>query len=86
MDNELVKLRKEIEEIDNKIFEFITKRMDVSKRIGKFKKKSGEVIEDKGRERILVDRILGEYDLPIELVEEIYAVFFKHSKIAQKKG
>ena len=51
MVKELVKLRGEINKLDNKLINLLKKRFEISKKVGKYKLKKGLAVEDKKREK-----------------------------------
>ena len=57
MNNELLKLRKQIDTIDDDILEVLKKRFDVVREISEIKKKSGLHIEDSIRQTEIIDRL-----------------------------
>lgn len=84
--NELEKLRKEIDEIDEKIAILFNERMKIVQKIKDYKKENNLPIQDKNREESLIKQNLAyinkEYqDLYIKLEQE----FFKLSKDFQAK-
>jgi len=79
------KLRKQIDEIDQKIIKLLAKRMDVVKKIGQFKKEAGISVKDKNREQELkneLKRIAGK-DLSPDFVDRLYDVIFKECRKVQ---
>lgn len=54
---ELEALRAEIDEIDGEIISLIQQRMDVSAKIGAYKRKTGMAVLDSGREAAKLERI-----------------------------
>lgn len=54
--NELELLRKQIDEIDNKLCELFENRMEVAKKIGEFKRKHNLNVLDASREEIVLEK------------------------------
>jgi len=82
----LEELRKEIESIDDQMRDLFLKRMDVSKRIGQYKKEHGLPILDLKREEELIKRNtmkLNEKSL-IHAYEQFLKHLMKLSKDIQK--
>lgn len=82
----LEELRKEIESIDDQMRDLFLKRMDVSKRIGQYKKEHGLPILDLKREAELIKRNtmkLNEKSL-IHAYEQFLIHLMKLSKDIQK--
>ena len=57
MDKRIQKLREQIDEIDEEIIQFLKKRMGISKEVGKLKDELHIPIEDKKREKEIIDRL-----------------------------
>ena len=55
--NDIHDLRKDIDIIDEKIFDLLVKRFSISDRIGKLKLLKRVDIDDPGREKKIIDRI-----------------------------
>jgi chorismate mutase len=84
---ELERLRKKVNEIDDKIISLLGKRQSIVKLIGKIKKNSGVKILSAARERQILKRILlnGEKKkVDLELIDRIYRVIFKNSRKVQR--
>ncbi|MFH0875261.1 MAG: chorismate mutase [archaeon] len=85
---ELDKLRKKIDETDNKIIELVAKRMKTVKIIGEFKKKGNIGIVDSKRQSVVFEnrkkkaKALG---LNVAAIEKIFKILVKESVILQKK-
>ncbi len=85
--NELEKLRKVIDDIDKRIIALLRKRIAASKKIGKEKKSLDMKIEDKKREKIVIEKIKKEAKksgLNEETAENIYKLILKDSKEKQR--
>lgn len=79
------KLRQNIDNIDDKIMELLIQRLAIVKDIGKLKKTKNIPIEDKSREKIIIDNIEERYLLEPhrEFLKSIYNSIFKESKNIQ---
>ena len=80
-------LRKEIDACDNEIIAALKKRMEVSSRIGKFKKENNLPIYNKEREQILLENLknMSNEFLSKEAITNIYKEILKASKDLQNK-
>ena len=71
----LGKLRNQIDKIDDKIIFLLEKRLQIAKKIKKYKKK----IIDTNREKEILSKIHSKY------IKDIYKSIFKNSKKFQKE-
>lgn len=79
---EIVKLRNQINEVDEKILDLIVERTNLAKKIGVLKKQNGIEIVDKEREEeILTDLInkANEKGLDPEIVKKVWKIFIQVS-------
>jgi len=83
VDEELGEWRKEIDVLDNQIFELIEERFEVAKKIGLHKKKKGLEIMDKQREEEILKKKSEESDLDAGFVRELLELIMKESKRLQ---
>jgi len=86
--NELLSLRAEINKIDKKILELIKRRIEISKKIGKIKKKLNLPIYDPVREREIYNKICdyaNKNGLNSIIVKDIFSKILELSKIEQEK-
>ena len=67
-------LRQAIDEIDEKILDFINQRLSLAKQIGDFKKQGGIQITDCERERKIMNRLLEKNNGPMG-AEELKNIF-----------
>ena len=82
---ELNELREKIDGVDEKICALLKERFDLVKEVGETKKKLGVNVENKDREKEVVEAVRNR--LPNELkdyAEEIYRVIIKTSKDFQR--
>jgi len=79
--SQIDRLRKELDEIDEKLFELFQKRMDLIDRIAEIKKTAQLKITDESRERFIIDRALSMSDK--EYAEDI--ILFMNSLIQISK-
>lgn len=86
MDKRILNLRKEIDEIDEKIITLLKSRTDLSKKVGKLKVTLNIPVEDKGRENEIIQRLgeLANGHLKEEQLIRIFMAVFKSSKQVQK--
>lgn len=62
---DIVELRQAIDEIDEKILDFINQRFSLAKQIGNFKKQGGIQIIDSEREKEIISRLLEKNNGPM---------------------
>ncbi len=75
---QIIKLRKEIDKIDHKIMNLVKKRLAISRKIIKEKKKSGIKACDRKRENEVINNVLRKAKLKNRLIRNIYsAIFFE---------
>ncbi|MBU2609312.1 MAG: chorismate mutase, partial [Chloroflexi bacterium] len=68
-------LRKKIDETDAQIVRLIAERLRIAEDVGKNKREHGNQIEDKGRERVVLDNVKAlarKENISSEDVEDIY--------------
>ena len=86
MDKRILQLRKEIDNLDEEIIRLLKKRMRVSKEVGKLKEILDIPVEDKMREKEIIDR-LNTYagkNLSEEQLIRIFTAVFRSSKQVQE--
>jgi chorismate mutase len=87
VEDEITSLRKRIDAIDEQIMILLSKRINISKEIGKTKKRLHKPILDTNREKIIYNRI-EEYTKELSISPEdcmnIYKEIIKMCKNAQK--
>jgi monofunctional chorismate mutase len=91
MDKELLKLRKQIDNIDDKIFLLLKKRQEIVKKVGKYKKKKGMPIVSPRREKEIIAKRIKNSGLNSEFIVKFYKLIFNNSysvekNICQKKS
>ena len=86
MDKRILQLRKEIDNLDEEIIRLLKKRMRISKEVGKLKEILDIPVEDKMREKEIIDR-LNTYagkSLSEEQLIRIFTAVFRSSKQVQE--
>tara|TARA_Y100000590_G_scaffold31288_1_gene34627 strand:- start:11455 stop:11715 length:261 start_codon:yes stop_codon:yes gene_type:complete len=86
MDKRILQLRKEIDNLDEEIIRLLKKRMHISKEVGKLKEILDIPVEDKMREKEIIDR-LNTYagkNLSEEQLIRIFTAVFRSSKQVQE--
>ena len=88
MSENLSNLRKEINEIDEELIKIIKKRMDVSVKIGKFKKENNIEVLNTNREKEVIANIMNFNDkinanLEEEFIKELWILLMNYSKKIQ---
>ena len=82
---ELDALRREIDSVDAELIALFTKRMDISEKIGAYKKENGLPVYDEKREQEKLDSVcaLSRDDMKIytrELFEKLFALSRDHQE------
>lgn len=74
-------LRKELDEIDNELIEVFKKRMDITKKIGRYKRVRDVPVRDRGRENEIIKRLEDQVEEEYKFaVEPLYEKIFQLSK------
>lgn len=81
----LQKLRKDIDNIDDKIVALIKKRMSIAKKVGEYKKKNNLPVYSKNREDEILSKLKSKSKQDYLLFEQIYKKIFSHSRKLQRK-
>ena len=86
MDKRIKKLRERIDEIDEEIIQLLKKRMGISNEVGKLKEELHIPVEDKKREKEIIDRLTKKAgkNLSEEQLIRIFTSVFKSSKQVQE--
>jgi len=80
---ELAEWRKEIDEVNSGIMDFLARRTEVVKKIGEYKKENNLPITDSKREEIVFEKIgklAEEKGLDKEFVKELFEKIIKQAK------
>ena len=84
----LEKSRTEIDETDTKIVELLAKRLEICKKLGKYKKKNNVPIQNKEREKqIIKDRAKKLKELGFDdekFVQDLFELIMKKAREVQK--
>jgi len=86
MDRELETLRNQIDEIDTKLLELLSQRLEVSSEIGRHKKKIGAPVFDAEREKELIKYLQkngSKQGLDVEMIEQLWEKILLYSKKQQ---
>ena len=84
--NKINELRNKIDEYDDKILTLVTKRLEISDKIGSIKKKSNLEILDKNRENEIINRLAKKFKmLKKEHIKSIFNQIFNVSRLIQKE-
>ena len=89
MSNKLEDWRKQIDSIDEKILNLLAKRMDISSKIGKFKKEKKVSLLDKKRLEEMVESNIKKgkkLGLSKEFIKNLLHLIHKYSLEIQEKG
>ncbi len=76
MNNEIKKLRQELDSLDDQIAELVSKRIKVGKKIVKLKQEAGLSKDDPNREREIIGRITAGKSEISELLQSLYGRIF----------
>jgi monofunctional chorismate mutase len=87
MQNNLPKLRKQIDRLDDQIVLLLNRRMKLAESVGALKANNGHKVYDRAREQELLSRLCESLDGPLADRElcEIYKKILKVSREHQKK-
>lgn len=80
MDENIIKLRKKIDEADKKLVLLLQERFELVRQIVDKKKENGIEMEDLGREKEILEKLRQDASLDSEFIEEIYKTIFKYGK------
>ena len=85
MDRRILELRQKIDKLDEDIIQLLKRRMGISKEVGKLKEELDIPVEDKEREKEIIDRLTQHAgrNLSEEQLIRIFTAVFKSSKQAQ---
>jgi chorismate mutase/prephenate dehydratase len=80
------RLRRAIDEIDQKIMELINQRLSLAKQIGGFKKQGGIQITDSTREKEIMNRLLRKNNGPVSDsgLRNIFSVIIAEGRNVQR--
>ena len=86
MENELERLRREIDELDGQIMEALSRRMDISEKIGEYKRRCALPVFVPEREKLILEKasaLAGEKKA--ENIMELYRLIMEQSRRCQEK-
>ena len=85
MDKRILKLRQEIDKLDEDIIQLLKERMQISKEVGRLKEELKLPVEDKTREQEIIDRLIQQTgkNLSEEQLMRIFTAVFTSSKQVQ---
>ena len=86
MDKRILELRQQIDQLDEEMIQLLTKRMGISKEVGKLKEELQIPVEDRGREEEIIHRLTQQAgrNLSEEQLIRIFTAVFKSSKQVQR--
>jgi monofunctional chorismate mutase len=86
MDKRILELRQLIDKLDEEIIQLLKKRMNVSKEVGRLKEELHIPVEDKIREKEIIERLTRQagQNLSEEQLIRIFTAVFKSSKQLQR--
>jgi chorismate mutase len=84
---DILSWREEIDEIDVQIAKLLSKRFELSRKIGEYKLSYGLPIEDVEREKAVERNYFkNSENVPREFLEEFLKLLFRYSKKVQKRN
>lgn len=86
MTTEIEALREEINNLDQELLEILEERFALCDEIGEIKREEGLKIEDKSREKDIIQSKLVSTSLSKEFVKNIFALILAESKQIQEKN
>ncbi len=78
------KLRYRIDSIDKKLIKLLEKRFELSKKVGKYKKENKMKVQDKEREKEILDSRLKMTKMNDKFVKGVFELIMKESRRLQK--
>lgn len=81
-------IRKKIDALDDRLLNILASRLQLVQKIGRTKKKRGELIENKSREEFILNLMKSKavkLQLSTKFVEDIYKLILKESKKIQNQ-
>ena len=76
MDDKIVKLRKELDALDDKIAGLVAERVEIGRKIVKLKRESGLATDDFNRENEILKRLSTISPADSKLLEDLYKRIF----------
>jgi monofunctional chorismate mutase len=89
MKNKLIEYRKEIDRVDKSILDLLIKRLNIVKKIGKYKAKTNIKIQNKKREAQILKRVAdksGKNKINKEYTKSIFKSILENSRGIQKNN
>ncbi|MDT7861502.1 MAG: chorismate mutase [Saccharolobus sp.] len=86
MSEELARLRKEIDKVDEQLIKLLSYRFELSRKIGKIKAEANITVTDEDRELKVKENWLmnaKKYNIPDSFIEAILPIIFSYSKLMQ---
>lgn len=77
---DLIKLRKKIDELDQKLLNLLKRRVELSNQIKSLKKEKNIPLKDKSREKEIMRTLIKTKKLNSKLIKAIYLSIFKYGK------
>jgi chorismate mutase len=77
--------RRELDFIDRQMLDLLRKRFEICKEIGIYKKKCGMLIEDREREKQIIQDKIKKSRLSPLFVRDLFELLFKESKKLQEE-
>ncbi|MCX8159146.1 MAG: chorismate mutase [Candidatus Pacearchaeota archaeon] len=85
VDEKINEMHAKLDEIDLEILDLLEKRMEMSKKLGNYKKSRGFFLGTKLRSEEAMQARIGKSDLNPKFVRELFEVIFKESERVQKE-
>jgi chorismate mutase len=85
MDEELKRLRKEIDVLDREMIALVEKRVEAAKKIGALKAKKGLQISDPAREKEVLENAANNTTLDRSFTKDLFLRIIEYCKHAEQK-
>ena len=84
MVDELIKLREEVDQVDDKLIEVLRERFKIVEEIGKCKSKNSLQIHDEKREQEIIEKIYKKSGFSKEFTGKLFSLLFSEAKNVQR--
>ncbi|MFA5855749.1 MAG: chorismate mutase [Candidatus Pacearchaeota archaeon] len=83
---ELKKLRNEVDILDKELIKYFKKRFEIAKKIWKIKKPLGMKIKNSKREMEIIEKVTKESGFDKRFVKKLYNFIFEETRKVQRKA
>ena len=81
----MLDFRRELDFVDRDLLVLLERRMEISKRIGKYKKSKGLLIENLNAEKRIIEEKIAKTSLSKDFVRKIYSLISEESRRIQRE-